>query len=283
MNEDATEEGTTGIEGAARAAVGEQLRAGRIARNLSLEDIAQITRVSLRQLQSIEESDFDALPGRTYAFGFVRAYARAIDLDGQALVRQLEEDLDGARRAASADRMYEPVDPAHLPPRLMVWSVIGILVLLVLAYAVWRSTITSTDTVAALDESAGLTADGQAGAAGRPARPAPTPVAATPVAGPVVLVARDDVWLRVYEADAKPGEHLFEQTLAKGDKYEVPATARAPQILTGRPDALSVTVGGKPVPPLGEAERTIADFPIDAASLTARTASPPVSAVPPAR
>src|SRR5690606_36903002 len=129
---------------------------------------------------SIEESDFGALPGRTYAFGFVRAYARAIDLDGQALVRQLEEELDGARRAASADRLYEPVDPAHLPPRLMVWSVIGILLLLVLGYVVWRSNVASTDTVAALDASAGLTAGQPAGGAGQPDRPAQTPVAATP-------------------------------------------------------------------------------------------------------
>ncbi len=47
-------------------------------------------------------------------------------------------------------------------------------------------------------------------------------------------------------------------------------TARDPMILTGRPDALSVTVGGQAIPPLGSPEKTISDVPVSASALLAR-------------
>ena len=52
-------------------------------------------------------------------------------------------------------------------------------------------------------------------------------------------------------------------------------------ILTGRPDALAVTVGGKSVAPLGPPEKSVSDLPISGAALLARPAAPPpASAMP---
>ena len=65
-------------------------------------------------------------------------------------------------------------------------------------------------------------------------------------AGPVVLTAVGDGWLRIYD---QTGERLLEKTLKEGESFTVPPEANNPMILTGRPDAISVTVGGKPVPP----------------------------------
>jgi hypothetical protein len=86
-----------------------------------------------------------------------------------------------------------------------------------------------------------------------------------------VLTATDEVWLRVYEAD---GPRLFESTLKAGDRYEVPATAKRPQIWTGRPDALNVTVGSAAVAPLGAPETTISDVSLLPADLLARGSAP---------
>ncbi|HEX7783827.1 MAG TPA: DUF4115 domain-containing protein, partial [Sphingobium sp.] len=98
--------------------------------------------------------------------------------------------------------------------------------------------------------------------------------AARPAAaeGPVVLTATDTIWLRIYD---QAGERLLEKQMAKGESFTVPPGANNPMILTGRPDALAVTVGGRPVPPLGTAVRTISDFPISAAALLARPPVPP--------
>ena len=81
------------------------------------------------------------------------------------------------------------------------------------------------------------------------------------------------MWLRIYEANGGP--KLFENTLKAGERYEVPATAKAPQILTGRPNALRVAVGSTVIPALGAAEKTIADVSLLPADLVARAAPTP--------
>ena len=58
--------------------VGDRLRAARLSAGLSLEDIAEKTRIPLRHLDALERSDYAALPSFTYAAGFVRAFARAL-------------------------------------------------------------------------------------------------------------------------------------------------------------------------------------------------------------
>jgi hypothetical protein len=95
-----------------------------------------------------------------------------------------------------------------------------------------------------------------------------------------VLTATSDVWLRVYEGNGGP--KLYESTLKAGERYVVPATAKAPQILTGRPNALQVAVGSTVIPALGPAEKTIADVSLLPADLVARAAAaPPAPAQPP--
>jgi len=64
----------------------------------------------------------------------------------------------------------------------------------------------------------------------------------------------------------------------------VPATAKGPLLNVGRPDKLTVTVGGQTIPPLGDGSRAIKDVPLDPAAIAARmsgapaaTSSPPVT------
>jgi len=79
------------------------------------------------------------------------------------------------------------------------------------------------------------------------------------------------IWVKVYEAS---GKVLFEKAMAQGQTYTVPADAQAPLIWTGRPDALAITVAGKPVAKLSETQRTIKGVPISAAALLARAPAP---------
>src|SRR3546814_13028919 len=107
---------------------------------------------------------------------------------------------------------------------------------------------------------------------------APGPTAAPVATGPVTLTATEEVWLRVYETD---GERLLEKTMTPGERYVVPATAERPQILTGRPNALRVTVGTTEIPPLGPAEPTFSDVTLAPAALMAPIQPPPPPCPPP--
>ena len=55
-------------------------------RGISLETIAQATKISLRSLEAIERGDFRKLPGGIYNTSYIRQYARAIDYDESALL-----------------------------------------------------------------------------------------------------------------------------------------------------------------------------------------------------
>src|ERR1043165_1599167 len=48
---------------------------------ISLEQIAQSTKIALRSLRAIEAGDFKKLPGGIYNTSYIRQYARAIDVD----------------------------------------------------------------------------------------------------------------------------------------------------------------------------------------------------------
>ena len=56
-------------------------------RGVSLEQIAEATKISVRLLQAIECGDFRKLPGGIYNTSYIRQYARAIDYDETAILR----------------------------------------------------------------------------------------------------------------------------------------------------------------------------------------------------
>lgn len=70
--------------------VGDRLKAERIARGLSLEDVSQTLKVSPRVLAQLEANAWAELPGHTFARGIVRGYAKFVHLDADSLLHELE-------------------------------------------------------------------------------------------------------------------------------------------------------------------------------------------------
>jgi len=58
----------------------------RLNRGISLEQIAQSTKISVRSLKAIEFGDFAKLPGGVYNTSYIRQYAKAIDFDEAELL-----------------------------------------------------------------------------------------------------------------------------------------------------------------------------------------------------
>ncbi|AEG49289.1 transcriptional regulator, XRE family [Sphingobium chlorophenolicum L-1] len=241
---------------------GARLRAAREAQGLSIQDVATRTRIAQRQLEAIERDDYAALPGIPYAVGFARAYARAIDVDEVAIAADVRSAVHNSDIGSNRYEAFEPADPARVPSRALAWTAAAIVVILVAGFAVWRTQVMTPPT----GEEIAAQQAAPTPVAAKPATGAPP---AAPVAQAVVFTANDDVWLRIYD---EAGERLKDGLLKKGESFTLPANARNPMILTGRPQALNVTVGGKPVAPLGPPDRTIADVPVNAEALLARAA-----------
>ena len=246
---------------------GDMLRHAREQKNLSIEDIAKTTRIPQRHLKSIEAGDFTALPGRTYAIGFAKSYARAVGISEVTIGTQLREEMDEQGHAAYQPETsgYAPANPTSIPPRMLAFTAAGIGALVLVGYLIWRTLVLEPSSLATdigeNDVAGDVIDDNQAVAPQTADGPAPAQT------GTVILTATENVWLKIYDEN---GDRLFENEMAAGEKFTVPADAKNPQILTGRPDALTVTIDGQVVPALGTAERTIKDVGISAAALLAR-------------
>lgn len=60
---------------------GVMLRDARVAKKLSIEDISKYLRISVKQIQAIEDENFVALPEPVIVKGFLRNYARMLDIN----------------------------------------------------------------------------------------------------------------------------------------------------------------------------------------------------------
>ncbi len=85
--------------------IGSVLRRERQLRRMSIEEVAQTTRIPLRLLRLLEDDQLDELPGDVFARGYIRSYARTLGLESAPLIRKLDE--------TTADR--EQRDPTPLP------------------------------------------------------------------------------------------------------------------------------------------------------------------------
>jgi cytoskeleton protein RodZ len=70
---------------------GARLRAAREAAGLSLDQVAQQLKLAQRQVKALEDENFGELPGRTFSRGFVRNYARLLNLDPEDLLLHLPD------------------------------------------------------------------------------------------------------------------------------------------------------------------------------------------------
>lgn len=67
-----------GRAGGAEGSLGEQLSRARAARGVSLREVAEQTRITMRHLEAIEADDYKSLPGGIFNKSFIKSYARHV-------------------------------------------------------------------------------------------------------------------------------------------------------------------------------------------------------------
>jgi|ERR1017187_6209126 cytoskeletal protein RodZ len=68
-------------------------------RGISLEQIAESTKISVRLLEAIERGEFRKLPGGIYNTSYIRQYARAIDYDEAAILSVYQREMSAESNA----------------------------------------------------------------------------------------------------------------------------------------------------------------------------------------
>ncbi len=85
---------------------GDKFRKAREKKEISLDDVSNVTKISARMLRAIEEEHFDQLPGGVFNKGFIRAYAKHLGLNDEEAVTDYLACLRQAQ--IDAHEVWEP-------------------------------------------------------------------------------------------------------------------------------------------------------------------------------
>ena len=127
---------------------GDELRRERELRQISLREVSQATKISLRYLEALERNDFAGLPGGAFNRGFVRAYSEHIGIDSEAMVNAylLEEQRgDPSVAGLLRGKLARGTEPAAVPGglrrgrRRVLFGVLAMAALIAGALLLWSA------------------------------------------------------------------------------------------------------------------------------------------------
>jgi len=122
-----------------------QLAAAREAKRLAVGDVAYTLKVSNKVIEALEASDWQSLPGRTFAVGILRSYGRLLDVSVDALIaeipgappvmkKHLTQTDASARKASPTGR--RDGESKRQEKRMLKTGVLMIVLAVILAYAI---------------------------------------------------------------------------------------------------------------------------------------------------
>lgn len=215
--------------------LGEELRAARESRSLSISDVSERIHIRSVYLQAIEEEDWASIAAPVYVRGFIRTYARFLELDPEDAVTRFNGAVGEAKPTVQPPP--QPMLRERRPVAAWLWGLTAAAFALVFFvgynyYQLQRAT------------QAAIVAEGTAPASAGVATPGvlASPAAASPVVG--VTVQRR-AWVRVLV----DGVERMEGTFAAGTRREF--AGKKATIRTGNAGGIQVSIDGKELGTLG--------------------------------
>ena len=120
---------------------GERLRAARAAAGLTVEGVADDLHLSPEVLEAIERDDYSHLPGRVFARGYLRNYARLVDLPVDQVLAAFDASAPapggegpGLQTVVSVQQIRSQARSSHSVVRAVTWVVVLALIALLLTW-----------------------------------------------------------------------------------------------------------------------------------------------------
>ena len=101
--------------------VAEQLRAGRDAKKLTIQQVADATKIRTDHIRALEEGNFNVFSAPVYIRGFVRNYATQLKLDVPQVMAALDAELGRTEKFSEPPPLVE--QPKTVLDHLMDWLV----------------------------------------------------------------------------------------------------------------------------------------------------------------
>ena len=127
--------------------VADQLRTAREAQNLTVHQIAELTKLRTDHIRALDEGNYDVFSAPVYVRGSVRAYANALKLDVPKVVELLNEELARSGRhqgpPALSPRKRTALDAIMYQCSKLQWRVVlpalGIIAAIIAGYFIYKS------------------------------------------------------------------------------------------------------------------------------------------------
>lgn len=121
-------------------------------RGLTLDDVFQATRISIKNLEAVESGNFHTLPPPVYARAYFHAYAKILDCDEGPFIGRYEKYLATASQVIKANADTSPGQEICFPKKRMLQlagvAVVCVLVFLMFAYFNFRGAVAPLDPTA---------------------------------------------------------------------------------------------------------------------------------------
>jgi cytoskeletal protein RodZ len=116
--------------------LGEELKRERELREISLREISEATKISIRILEAIEHDNYKILPGGIFNRNFLRAYAQFVGLDPESVVNKYHQQVvnDGEESLPDFVALIPEQKIPSRPRNSIVVVVVLLLIALVLVY-----------------------------------------------------------------------------------------------------------------------------------------------------
>src|ERR1700712_2568166 len=116
--------------------VGSDLRAARLRRGDEIAQVSRALKIRKDHLEALEEDRLEDLPGKTYAIGFIRSYARHLGLDSNLYVQRFKQDISGRPEEQSREPAPIHQDEGRRLPQ--GWRIIAGVVVILLLYGGYK-------------------------------------------------------------------------------------------------------------------------------------------------
>src|SRR3954465_7449555 len=121
--------------------VGETLQAARERKGVDLYRAERDTKIRLRYLAALEDSDWDELPAPVYTKGFLRNYAIYLGLEPDDILDRWRDEMEQQRTATRVAVIPQPMpilEPGgrrlHITPSMVVAGLVGLVVIAFVGY-----------------------------------------------------------------------------------------------------------------------------------------------------
>ncbi len=119
---------------------GRKLQELRESAGLSQENVAESLYLTLHYIRALEKDEYQKLPGLTFVKGYIRAYAKLLKADVDAVLRCYEQYMEGQELEQKQQKLQEPVRVVvsdDNQTEKVVWILVLIVAVLAVAGAVW--------------------------------------------------------------------------------------------------------------------------------------------------